>query len=500
MTREETWNKLVKLNVAKGQMPTRRWNLSGADLMGADLMGADLTGVDLRKASLVLVNFSGANLTGADLRNAELVQVNLNGAKLRKADLVKAQFRASKLMRADLVEANLTGATFTKSYLVEANLTGAKLMGAYLVGSDLNGTNLIGADLSGADLTGAYLIKANLTGAYLVEASLAGAYLREADVTGANLSGTNLFGAIFLDAKLSNSNLKNSNINNVNFNNADLSDAEITGTIIWGLSTTGWKIERIKAEYVYFTRDVKNKEKYKKTFKKGQFEALFKSLPTIELIFEGGLSLPELWTLNAIIENVKKQNPELGLKLTNTSVDEFQTTVNVKTVKDEFLEKAASLIQSKLEEPIKGEFLEKLLPYFSKMLPLPGMDSSVLKPYAHQPISINPNITINLIQGDGSIIYSSPHAKIEYSNIFNNYQNNKVEIDRLFKELKDSLHDLGEAQRINIQESTDRLVEVLRESKDISKAQEIWNEIKEGLKTGGAAAGIFSTIAKFVGF
>jgi uncharacterized protein YjbI with pentapeptide repeats len=472
MTREETWNKLVKLKVAEGQMPPCRW-----DLMGVDLNGANLNGANLSEADLILVSLNGANLNGANLNGAKLIQVNLSGAKLRKANIV---------------EANISGAKFMKADLVEANISGTKFVFVNFSGADLNGANL-----SGADLSEACLFEVNLNGANLNGANLSGADLRKADLTGADLSGTNLFGAIFLDAKLANSNLKNSNINNVNFNNADLSDAEITGAIIWGLSTTGWKIERIKAEYIYFTRDVENKEKYKKTFKKGQFEALFKSLPTIELIFEGGLSLPELWTLNAIIEDIKKQNPELGLKLTNTSVDEFQTTVSIKTLKDEFLERASSLIQSKLEETIK---VENLLPQFSKMLPFPGMDSSILKPYAHQPISINHNITINLIQGDGSIIYSSPHAKIEYNNIFNNYQSNKVEIDRLFNELKNSMHDLGEAQRINIQESTDRLVEVLREGKDISKAQEIWNEIKEGLKTGGAAAGIFSTIAKFLGF
>jgi uncharacterized protein YjbI with pentapeptide repeats len=495
MTREETWNKLVQLRGTERKMPPRRW----ADLMAEDFIEADLTGADFSGADLKLVNLSGANLTGANFSKAKLIQVRLSGAKLSKANLSKAYLSASNLMRADLVEANLTGATFFRTYLDKANLTGANLIGAHLVDCDFNGTNLVGAVLSGANLTGADLSGANLTGAYLVEASLAGADLRKADLTGADLSGANLFGAKFLDAKLGNSNLKNTNINNVNFNNADLSYAQITGAIIWGLSTTGWKIERIKAEYVYFTRDVKNKEKYKRTLKEGQFEALFKSLPTIELIFEGGLSLPELWTLNAIIEDIKKQNPEFGLKLTNTSVDEFQTTVNVKTVKDEFLEKAASLLQSTLKEAIKGVSLENLLPHFPNILPFPGMDFSILKPYAHQPFSINPNITINLIQGDGSIICSSPDAKIEYSNIFNTYQNNKVEIDRLFNELKDSLHDLSEAQRINIQKSTNQLIEVIRERKDISKAQEIWNEIKEGLKTGGAAAGIFSTIAKLLG-
>jgi hypothetical protein len=40
MTREETWAKLVELDVVDGEMPEGDWNLSGSNLSEAALSGA----------------------------------------------------------------------------------------------------------------------------------------------------------------------------------------------------------------------------------------------------------------------------------------------------------------------------------------------------------------------------------------------------------------------------------------------------------------------------
>jgi len=494
MTTRKTWAKLIALGVAEGSLPLGKWNLSGANLSGANLNNANfrsalLIGASLCKTLLIEAKLRKANLKGADLRGADLSKANLNNANLSGANLSVANLSGASLSRG-----NLSG-----TGLISTNLTGADLNGAVLSRADLSEVNFSEANLSGADLSGARLFAANLSGANLSKSNLSGA-----DLGDANLSGAHLYAANFLDANLSGSKIVNSNIINVNFNNANLSGADITGAIFWGISTTGWKIDQIKAEYVYITRDITNKEKHKRIFKEGQFEALFKSLPTVDLIFEGGLSLSELWTLNAILEDIKKQNPELDLRLTSTSVNEFQTTISIRTAKDAFLDKTVSLITSKLEEAIKGIPIESLLPRFSRMLP-EGINLSLTRATDNQAryiIMNNPNFTFSLIHGDGSIIQSSPNAKIENSNIINNYQNNKDEIERLVNQLKGTLCELGESDKKHMESMIDRLIAVLREGKEVTQAQQIWNEIKEGVKTGGSIGSIVSAaiaLSKFFG-
>jgi uncharacterized protein YjbI with pentapeptide repeats len=162
MTKEETWQRLIKISVVAGEMPygpfkLRGANLEGAELKGAELKGADLIGANLRGANLVGANLVGSYLMGAYLIGSYLIGAYLEGAYLMVADLREADLREAILERTDLVEANLRG----------ANLRGANLRGTNLRGADLREADLTVADLRGADLEGANLEGANLEGADL---------------------------------------------------------------------------------------------------------------------------------------------------------------------------------------------------------------------------------------------------------------------------------------------------------------------------------------------
>ncbi|MFR9799551.1 pentapeptide repeat-containing protein [Streptomyces sp. MS06] len=74
-------------DLAREQVPGRRPNHRGADLVGARLAGADLRGASLRGALLV-----AADLSGADLRNADLIGADLRDADLSGADLTGSLF------------------------------------------------------------------------------------------------------------------------------------------------------------------------------------------------------------------------------------------------------------------------------------------------------------------------------------------------------------------------------------------------------------------------
>lgn len=74
-------------DLVRADVPGRKKNHRGADLMGARLKGADLRGASLRGAYLI-----GADLTGADLRAADMIGADLRGADLTDADLTGAFF------------------------------------------------------------------------------------------------------------------------------------------------------------------------------------------------------------------------------------------------------------------------------------------------------------------------------------------------------------------------------------------------------------------------
>jgi uncharacterized protein YjbI with pentapeptide repeats len=83
--------------LARAQVPGRRRNHRGADLIGAELSGADLRGASLRGALLVAADLSGADLRDADLIGADLRDANLSGADLTGAlFLTQAQLNAAR--------------------------------------------------------------------------------------------------------------------------------------------------------------------------------------------------------------------------------------------------------------------------------------------------------------------------------------------------------------------------------------------------------------------
>ena len=68
--------------LARAEIPGRKRNHRGADLIGARLAGADLRGANLRGALLI-----ATDLRGADLRLADVIGADLRDADLRGADL-----------------------------------------------------------------------------------------------------------------------------------------------------------------------------------------------------------------------------------------------------------------------------------------------------------------------------------------------------------------------------------------------------------------------------
>jgi hypothetical protein len=122
MTKQETWNKLVKLKVVSGDMPKTRWNLNGKILAGLDL-----TGTNFSNTNFWQTNLSGANLTDANLENSDFSYANLIDVNFTNANLWQANFNCANLTNSNLTGANLEGANLTKANMENTNLKEAHI-------------------------------------------------------------------------------------------------------------------------------------------------------------------------------------------------------------------------------------------------------------------------------------------------------------------------------------------------------------------------------------
>jgi uncharacterized protein YjbI with pentapeptide repeats len=213
---------VVEWNEWRRDNPTRRINLSLADLSSAILRSADLTSANLSSA-----NLSSTNLFGADLRGADLSSAVLNSANLGSADVSSANLRSAVLFGATLRGADLSLADLSSAFLRSADLTAANLSSANLRGANLGSAHL-SANLGGADLSSAVLFGAHLRGADLSSANLHDAYLHGADLSYANLRGTNLSSAHLSSADLTSANLSSANLRGADLRGADLSSADLS--------------------------------------------------------------------------------------------------------------------------------------------------------------------------------------------------------------------------------------------------------------------------------
>jgi|GEM_PF-574415 len=219
----------------------------------------------------VVPDLREANLTWADLREANLGGAALGGADFRRADLRGAHLRRADLGRADFRGAHLCGIYLSGAALSGADLREADLSGAHLDGADLSRVNLSGADLGGADLR-----RADLSHARCVEANFNNASLRLARLIGTNLDG-----------------------------------ATLTAAHLWETQRTGWSINGVICESVYW--DTEGKELT--TYAPGEFQRLYSDKTRIVLFYKGGLSPLEFSALPALVKHLEESRPGCTLRL-----------------------------------------------------------------------------------------------------------------------------------------------------------------------------------------
>lgn len=217
------------------------------------------------------------------------------------------------------------------------------LKGINLVGENLVGINLIGADLSDANLSKANLSTAELSGVIFAGATLVETKFIHATIYGGGLGRTNL---------------QNANLDGAALNSATLSNATLTGAIIRGISSTGWKIENIKCDYVYLDQDGKIREPDEGFYDIGEFEKLYQYSPKIKHVFIDEFTNIDILIMDKVVQEINEQNPEYELKLDCFHArGKPRAEFVIRNIRDS--EKILAEIKEK-HEATKREFIHKL--------------------------------------------------------------------------------------------------------------------------------------------
>jgi len=311
-----------------------------------------------------------------DLSWAELSGLKLRGVNLRNVNLEHADLSRAELNGAKLINALCDSADFTNANLYRADLRLTSLKSAYL-----NDADLCGADLSEANLQAAFIFDANLTNAKLWNTVISGANLTRANLHSADLRYSDLRETI-------------------------LKDATLTGVRLYHNALIGWIIEDVNCDYIYFDENGKERQPQNRDFERGEFEQLYRSVPTYEYAFEHGMRWIDAAMMNEITKEIQKEKPELGVRLISFDIKGFYPRASFEISSQGFKEEAEKAIATryesrihKLEVAAKKYFLESHM-LEAKNKTLQEVLDMLLKDLA-TPRETYIDININFLENEG---------------------------------------------------------------------------------------------------
>jgi len=270
----KAWNRWR--NSKKGSYP----DLSEADLSGLNLEGIDLNTSDLGGSSVERTILSNADFGYSNLRNANLI-----GSKLDRAILADVKLNEADLTEASLEDADLCDADLTDAKLVKTNLRRARLEGVTLCRANLSGASLFQANLKFSDLALGDLTDIDLRWVDCVLVNFEKATLRNADLRFCNLVQSNLTGTI------------------------------LTGAKLYGTARDNWNITDVECKYVYWDEEGKQRSPKDRDLEPGEFERLYAALPTIEYIFENGMTPIDPLIMDRVVQAIREKKPEFDIKI-----------------------------------------------------------------------------------------------------------------------------------------------------------------------------------------
>lgn len=357
----------------------------------------------------------------------------------------------------------------------------AKYRRDYVIQKVRNGESLEGADLSYFDLSRADFFP--YTSDY---------YLTGVDIVYANFSNTFVKNANFQHSKLTDINFSGVNLSSCDFEDATLENVDFSGANIFHIKTNGWQIKNITCTHIYQCPDDKTwsnpelREKFRRDLHPGEFEELFKHIPTIEMLFEGKIPPEAYMKLMGFLEMMRQEKPKMELDLKSMENLGRKTALKLGLSKDEFVPEAmemlCQLVQQKGWEP-------KMLPILQKyglqpVAPSGGSTFVFNNCVIHAVDSKGVKMGDTIITGD---VNSNGVLQIGGSNnsaIYNNYAANKDQIDALLRRMEEI--------------APERKPEIEQVAADLNNGKGdgagMASRIKEWVSLGGSVAEVASAI------
>lgn len=258
------------------------------------------------------------------------------------------------------------------------------LRGVILIRTNLSGANLRGANLSNAFLHEANLSDAHLEDAHLKMTDLAGAHLERAHLTGANLERANL----------ERTHLERAHLGGATLITTNLRKANITGVGLYGTAHDDWIIDGIKCTYVFWDAksynepvewELEHRTPKDRDFRPGEFEELYKQLPTFDYYFKHGFTPIDAVVMDRVVQAINEKHPEFELKL-STLDSRRQPHAIFTVVHKDHVEAAQHRVTTDFEQ---------------RLAALEGKQEQMMELFAR--IADNPK-TIELIMGDKRMI------------------------------------------------------------------------------------------------
>lgn len=161
---------------------------------------------------------------------------------------------------------------------------------------------------------------------------------------GASLIGASLCAAILIAA-----NLEKVEAKTCNFVWANLSGATLTGTNLFGIAHDDWKIKGVKCDYVYWDCESKQRYPKDKDFEPGEFEKLYAALPTIEYVFENGMSPIDPLIMDRVVQAIREEQPEFDIKIDSINARGLAPSIKFTVQHEEHKEPALEAVQKEYE-------------------------------------------------------------------------------------------------------------------------------------------------------
>jgi uncharacterized protein YjbI with pentapeptide repeats len=263
--------------------------------------------IDLSWAILDNQDLSKANFSKADIRSASFMNSRLTGANFSKSILgcQTGQYGPTNFMDSDL-----TCATFDNSFVENGSESGTHI---FFLRATLDYTSWVNFQAPFGE-TNVFEDSNNdvlFEGTKLVDDNIRKLLWRGKGQS-LSLKSKNLKNTLLV-----NFDLRGVDLRETNLLQANLSGADITGAKLWGSARENWIIDGIRCEYVYWDEAGEVRTPPDRDFRPGEFEELYKQLPSFEYVFAQGFTPLDPLIMDRVVQAINEQHKEFSLELVN---------------------------------------------------------------------------------------------------------------------------------------------------------------------------------------